>query len=48
MAVIHTLVVTHRLVMDLASGVNCLHGDDRLLIFSGDDGDQHEGVVVEI
>lgn len=48
MAVIHTIVVTHRLVLDLASGVNCLHGVDRLLIFSGDDGDHHEGVAVQM
>lgn len=43
LAVTQTLVVTHRLVFDLASGVNCLCGVDRLLICSGDDRDHHTG-----
>lgn len=48
MAEIQTLVVAHRLVLDLASGVNCLHKVDRLLIFSGDDRDHLKGSAVVI
>lgn len=47
-AVIHTLVVAHRLVLDLTIGVNCLLWFDRLLIFSGDDRDHHKGCAVVI
>lgn len=45
-ALIQTLVVTHRLVLDLASGVNCLCGVDRLLMCSGDNGKHHTGGAV--
>lgn len=39
---IQTLEVTRSLLMDLPSGVNGLQGDDRLIIFSGDDRNDHE------
>lgn len=39
---IQTLEVTRSLLLDLPSGVNGLQGGDRLIIFSGDDHNDHE------
>lgn len=39
---IQTLEVTRSLLLDLPSSVNGLQGGDRLIIFSGDDRNDHE------